>query len=332
MPTMIERETRLVDWLRTQFPNRRVAGSLTSHRDARRRGFVRPPEVRVVLREVTADGRARWNVEFAVADMAGENRSRTGTEGVLAGVEQLHESLARDSAFLRSLGGRARIESDAYLWEETLEESWTAGARVPQAIFAWISVYGYTTEDLAAGATDLGAISVIESPDVGDHLFITDGTKITWLGPVEEFSPNPVTRHPTTQNYSSGSVVYILHEPLTNAETAEEIASYSTGESDRFDHSMEGKRIRTLLAPESYQLTLQYEAIPEAEAPAWPAYFRARRDRAVFVAGLSDQSLCLVAPDELLVSTPRVGGTCALSARFFAEPFAWHDQLWEAPS
>ncbi len=329
MTTLIERETALAEWLTSKFPDLRVTGALDTHRSARTRGAVRTPEVRVVLHELTASGRARWRIQFAVADGRGEPASRIGSTGILANVQQFHAALAADTTpQWRSLGGGAHVAEDAFLWEETLEEVWSAPSRPPQTVFESYETYGFLAQELEAGSNDLGVLSTPQAtPEVGDHVFARDDTGSVWLGTILTLTPTVTTSLASPRDVATTSPIYLLHEPVAGEEPAGEIATHSAEEYDRTATSLDGTNLRILIGPERFRLVLDFEAISPGGARDWVQYFRDRRERALFILGLADQSLRAVIFVGAETSSPRQGGPVCLRVTFHAEPLALQPEL-----
>jgi hypothetical protein len=114
--TLIEREQQLVQELATLLPGTRVIASTRTAGAASRVGFTRPPEIRVALVAIEADGAIRWAVTFVAGALGRESWARARL------LEQLTQAMeGLDPATYRRLGGRLlRSDSGADAWEELL--------------------------------------------------------------------------------------------------------------------------------------------------------------------------------------------------------------------
>lgn len=78
MPSLIERETRLAEFLRAIFPGQTVVPSLQAHQAARGTDLVYTPEIRILPDELNGGGSLRWKLEFAVGDLHPPDERRVG--------------------------------------------------------------------------------------------------------------------------------------------------------------------------------------------------------------------------------------------------------------
>ncbi|MEO8376252.1 MAG: hypothetical protein ABI579_01165 [Candidatus Sumerlaeota bacterium] len=322
MPTIIERETRLVAFLRILFPAHRVVPSLQRLSDARRTDVVDTPEIRVLLDGIREGSALRWLLQFVEGSPGNAAQRRIGATGILSSAQKIRGALASNDAIYRAAGGRlARRDEVADVWEEIIEEAFTPGGRVPQALFAAVSEYAFSDEHFPAGTNNFGAVDPdAESAEPGDSMMIGDAEGYQFLGAVIQSEPELITEFSIVRAITGLTGFLLLSEAITAPEAGNEIEDSNPADSAVLQFSMSGVRRKKLIGPQRDRLRMEFPQIAQTKIAGWKEYLKENAERASFILARSNSVMVEASPVSLEARVSGSGEAGSLSVEFVISP------------
>ncbi len=323
MPTIAEREARLVTFLRAHFPLHRVVPSLQRFSEARRTDLTDTPEIRVLLEGIRDDSTLRWLLQFAEGNLGLAAVRRIGATGIITSATALREAIANDDEgrIYRAAGGRlARRDEATDLWEEIIEEASTPSSRTPQALFATITEYAFSAQTYEPGTSDFGALDqfgVIAEP--GDFMMISDAGGFQFLGRVVQSTPSLLTEFSLKRTMVTPAFV-ILSDGVIAADAGGETTITNMGDFESTAFSLAGFRRKKLTAPHRELLRVEFTHIPQPAIEDWRGFLRAHSSRPSFVFIRSDLSIVEASPVSVESRAPAAGQAGSLTLNLLTGP------------
>lgn len=322
MPTLTERETRLVDFLASILPGHRIVPTLSLNEAARRAEIPHVPEIRVQPSALRAEGVMAWKLEVAVGGAASSRARRVGEQGLLPTVVALRRALADPpgGTAYRPAGGELLAPVDGCdRWIELIEEPWTPAGRAPQALFMRVEESAFLGGSVyTAGTGDFGAVTVIGAPLViGDHLLLTDAGGMQYLGAITRIEPTLQTEYGTLRESGPGATLSRLSGGFVFPEAGAETERHDPAQWRRVQFSLDGTRRARELGVPRFELDITFPIVATATACDAGVYLDIHGDRAVLLLVRSDRRLAEVSlPAREVVHAP--GGGTSLTLRFVA--------------
>ena len=323
MPTIAEREARLVTFLRAHFPLHRVVPTLQRFGESRRTDLADTPEIRVLLEGIRDDSTLRWLLQFAEGNLAIAAIRRIGATGIITSATALREAIANDNEgrIYRTAGGRlARRDDAADLWEEIIEEPSTPSLRTPQALFATITEFAFSAETYEPGTSDFGALDlfgVIAEP--GDFMMISDAGGHQFLGRVVQSTPTLITEFPLKRTMVTPAFV-ILSDGVISADAGSETMITNMDDFEVTDFSLAGFRRKKITAPRREILRVEFAHLAQPAIDEWREYLRTHSSRPSFACIRSDLSIVEASPVTAESHAPASGEAGSLTLNLLTGP------------
>jgi hypothetical protein len=272
MLSILQREQRLVDFLRQLLPAHHVVPSLLTRGEAAARGVPRSPEVRVLLHSIES-GLLRWKLEIANASLAGDAPRR---ESLLATVRLIDGAL-HDTSWRTTRAAAGKGAGHASFWEVLLEEAFTAADHQPQILFTQARPVVTSVEAIAAG-TSAFALVPDQPLAVGTPIFVLQSDPL-------------ITEFPTLRTMEGPVQFHAISDLLLFSEAAAEKESHDAASARRLDTTLAGVRRQKALRPAIQELSLHFPLMPAAELNAARRFLEQRAERASFLLARSDRSI-----------------------------------------
>ncbi|CAN5193492.1 hypothetical protein BH09SUM1_BH09SUM1_07240 [soil metagenome] len=318
MPTLIEREARLLQFLAVAFPNHRIApGFIPFPLQESSPGST--PEIRVICDAVSAEGMLRWRINIVPLAGQANDPTRAGQDGILATAETLRE-VVRGSVYTSTGAQMKRGDPGAVCWEEILQEPFTPADAVPQSLFAYSEdIALLPTSGIAAGVSNFGEVILFDGAEVGAQAMLHNNLSYQYLGAIVELNPFR-TEFATTEALPGGIKFRNLTMGISASEPADELEQFEPGRTELPSERLDGLRVRRETAVPSATLALRFPSLAAAEIRAWNEYLRAHANRPSFLLVRADRSIIEASVLRSICTTAPRAGAAMMEIQFDVRP------------